>query len=306
MARTIRFSQVLWLLTTAWLVACGRLSFDPLLGGGPTGDTPPDMAMDASTATDALIAVQLDAPAGLDAAIPIDAAVPPPIDSPAPAPVVSVASNLALTAVCGANPVGQSLVVQNTGNADLIINNASASDSFQVTPSTTQIAPGDSATFTVDPPVAIIGEHRDGQTMPGTLTLDTNAGPHAVSLSALVKGANIDNSVTTPPLLLRALDGSCPAQNVTLTNHGTSSVQLNGFGTDLALTGISGVTIAPAATRAITIRPTICTGASSTFDTSISFAANSGNSTASALCDAPQIDVTIQVAFNSTGGCACS
>lgn len=292
MAHTIRFSQVLWLLTMAWLAGCGRLGFDPF------EHEPPGQSPDAPVAGDAAQIAFEDAPGGRDAPVIHDA----PPDTPPAVPQIEVAANLALTTTCGATPVATTLVVKNTGTADLTFTSSTASGAFSVTNAPSVIAPGAMATLGVVPPAAVVGTDRGGATKQGTLTLTTNAGTKTVALVATVAGANIDNNQAN--LAFTATDGSCPVpRSVTIRNSGTTAVTLNQLAASgVAFTGFTGGTLNAGMSAIVTVRPTICTSGAGT-SAVIAFTASSG---ASGLCVTTPVNVTLSIAASSTSGCACS
>jgi hypothetical protein len=317
-ARTIRFSRLLWLLTTAWIAACGRVSFDPLSQAGLFLDAG---ELDA-TGTGHLDAVTIPAPDAPGTPAPDGPGTPPadgpgtptqdaaaPVDTaPPPAPKIEVPPTLAFAPVCGANPVDQLLTVKNIGTADLEITSATlaANDpNFQVIDVQTPIAPNQTGTITLQPRMATIGNDRSGGTFKSTLTLETNAETVLVSLEATVEGANVDNKVNGV-VNITGGGATCPAAvGVQITNNGSSGVTLNQLvASGISITGFSGGTLNAGASTIINVRPTSCTG-NSTTSTVINFSANSG-STLTALCAGQPITVNLQVAFNSTGGCACN
>lgn len=281
---------MLWLLTTVWLAACGRLGFDEL-GGGVSKPLP-----DAPLAPDDGQIVVADA---LTPDAPPDA----PPDGPPAAPKVEVASSLALVTTCGAAPAESELVVANTGTAELTIASATATNGFQVTSATDAIAAGDSATFTIAPPMAVVGTDRGGAIKTGTLTLTTNAGTHTVALEATVQGANITVSVAT--VAFTATNGTtCPApRTVTISNTGNTSVAIEQlFASGVTLSGFTGGTIDANSSTSVTIQPAIC-GASSTV---LALDAASGSSGDNAVCVTATVNITLNIAASSTSGCPCS
>jgi hypothetical protein len=285
-ARTSTFSQVLWLLTTVWLAACGRLGFDEL-GGGVSKPLP-----DAPIAPDGQTADALTPDAPPDATL----------DGPVAAPNIEVASSLALVTTCGAAPAESELVVTNTGTAELTIASATATNAFAVTSGPTAIAAGDSATFAIAPPMAVVGTDRGGTSKTGTLTLMTNAGTRTVQLAAAVQGANLAVSVTD--IAFVASDGSCPGpRTVTISNTGNTSVAIDPLPADgVTLSGFTGGTIDANSSTSVTIDPSRC-GRSSTV---LPFDAASGSSSDNAVCVTATVNITLNITASSTSGCACS
>jgi hypothetical protein len=286
---------VLWLLTTVWLAACGRLGFDEL--GDGAGKPLPDAPI---APDDGQIAVA-DA-ATPDAPGPPDAPPDAPPDTPPAAPKLEVASSLALVTTCGAAPAERELVVTNTGTAELTIASATATNAFAVTSGPTAIAAGDSATFTIAPPMAVVGTDRGGASKTGTLTLMTNAGTQTVALQATVQGANI--AVSAANVAFTATNGSCPApRTVTISNTGNTSIAIEQlFASGVTLSGFTGGTIDANSSTSVTIEPARCGAAS----TALAFDAASGASGDNALCVTATVNITLNIAASSSSGCACS
>jgi len=282
-------------VTTVWLAACGRLGFDEL-GGGVAKPLP-----DAPIAPDDGQIGVADA-ATPDALVPVDAPPDAPPDGPPAAPRLEVASSLALVTTCGAAPAESELVVTNTGTAELTIASATATNAFEVISGPTAIAAGDSATFTIAPPMAVVGTDRGGASKTGTLTLTTNAGTQIVQLQATVQGANV--AVSAANVAFNAANGTCPGpRTVTISNTGNTSVVLGQlFASGVTLSGFTGGTLDANSSTSVTLQPSRC-GASSTV---LALDAASGSSGNNALCVSATINVTLNIAASSTSGCACS
>jgi hypothetical protein len=189
-ARTTQLAAVLWISTTGWLTGCGRLWFDP------SRDQPGGAVADAPLA-DAQADATPDAPTLVDA-------------TAAPAPILEVAPSLSMNIACGATPQAKTLTVTNSGNAALMINDATVTgDAFMLILSPVVIAPGDSGTFTIEPPMAVIGTDLGGSVKRATLRIESNAPVATVDLEANVIGANI---IVTPPspLDFTGTSGACP------------------------------------------------------------------------------------------------
>jgi hypothetical protein len=288
-ARTRSVSWFLWLLTSSWLAACGRFEFDAL-GSAPPGDPPGTPPGDPPG----------DAPPG--DAPPGDA--PPDNADNTPAPVLQVATMLALDALCGVPPdtIPVQLAVTNTGTADLVIDSATVPDAseFGVSPGPTQIAPGATEMITVRPPRADIGTHRAGTMVTDTLTLQTNAGTREVALVATVVGANIDLQMPAGATELRFTSSSdCPApQTVVVRNTGNAAITIDQLvANGVAFSGFSGGSIARGTSVTTAVRP---------FTTSE--CAASGRlvyEAASGLCATTELDVTLDIT-GSSSSCFCS
>ena len=223
MARTNDFPRVLWLVTSAWLVGCGRIGFgaqegdpQPPLADAPAGGVPDA----ASTPSDALVVI--DAPVAIDAA--------PPIDSSIPAGTPGIAFVIPhMTTTCGAGASQVTATVSNPGTADLVVSNITlaAGEAFQVTgafPMT--IAPNASAMFVITALPAVVGTDRGGQIKSDTLVIDANATTTPVTIETTVTGANIDVTVpASAQLAFSDSSGQCPApQPATIKNSGNATV----------------------------------------------------------------------------------
>jgi hypothetical protein len=278
-------SWILWLLTTSWLAACGRLEFDALVPappGGPPDTATPDAAMPDTAMADA-----------------------PPDNPPEPAPNLEVATALALNTQCGdASGMPAQLEVTNRGTADLVISSASVpgASPFRVTQVPPRIAPGATAMITVVPPMAIVGTDRAGTTFDDTLTLRTNAGDRRVALVATVTGANIDLQMPAGATTLQFTAASgCPApQTVVVTNTGTAAITIDQLAANgVAFSGFSGGSIGAGTSKTTTVRP-FTNGACAAVGM-LGYQAASG---ASGLCVTTEFQVTLSIMSSSS--CFCS
>jgi hypothetical protein len=206
-ARTIRFSQVLWLMTTAWLAACGRLGFD-------TGDHGAGGVPDAAGIASELI----DAPGALTLMV-----TSPPI-----------------TSRCGNAPGTFSIMVQNTSSralsitsADLVTTNPTMGQVFAVQSGfPLSIDQGAVQTIEVVPPMAIVGTDSAKAVKTAMLTLHLDdATTVTVPLSSTVVGANLEitaPAANPPSLAFTSSSGNCPinTRQVTVLNAGNADVNV--------------------------------------------------------------------------------
>jgi hypothetical protein len=205
-ARTTQLAAVLWMSTAGWLTGCGRLWFDPSRdqqGGALADASLPDAPADAAP----------------DASVP-DA-------TPGPAPVLEVAPKLTMDIACGSTPEATTLMVTNSGNADLMITNVRViGDAFTLKVVPLLIAPGTSSAFSIEPPMAVIGTDLGGSGKSATLEIESNAPLAMVELAATVIGANI---IVTPPspLDFTGTSGVCPApKSFAVKNTGNQTIQV--------------------------------------------------------------------------------
>jgi hypothetical protein len=225
-ARTSQLATLLWMSTSTWLGGCGRLWFS-----GPDKDSVGSLP---------------DAPPMIDAAggPAVDAAVDAPDDvAIASAPVMDVAPMLTTTVSCGAAPQQASLAVMNKGNADLQITNATITGAaFQLKVVPVRIAPGAMASFSILPPMAVVGSDLGGDVKHGMLKIESNAGIAMVDLEATILGANL--VMTAPrPFSLQGSSGACPSPaQVSVQNMGNSSATV-----DPSLTGPFGFSFSSSA-----------------------------------------------------------
>lgn len=284
MARTTQLAAVLWMSTAGWLSACGRWWFD-------TSNGAPDAPTTDASMTDS----QVDAPVDATTDAPDDVAA-------APAPQLVAPPKLTMDTACGNTPQPASLVVTNSGNADLMITNASLTgDPFQVKSMPVLIAPGATGTFSIEPPMAVIGTDLGGSLKQATLKIESNAGTTMVDLEAKIMGANL---VLTPPspLDFTSSSGACPASKLfSVTNTGnlpilvTPAVQAP-FGFDFSLP--SDPMLQPGASVVIDVRPVTnqCAGAGN-----IGFTVASG----ATLCKADPL-VLVELDIQGSTVCQCS
>jgi hypothetical protein len=275
-ARTTRLATVLWISTAVWLAGCGRLWFDGVNDGAdPPADGP-----------------EVDVPAP-DA--PDDIAV-------ASAPRLDVAPKLTMSTECGGATPLSSLVVMNSGTADLTIDNASLTgDPFQVKAVPLIIAPGASGTFKIEPPMAVVGTDRGGDVKRGTLKIESNAGVAMVDLEATVIGANL--VMTAPvPINFTSSSGACPAsKQFSIQNTGNVTVTVvpdvaSPFA--FAFSSSSDTVLAAGESLFINVRPV--TSSSCAGSGAVGFTAASGT-----VCtDGPPFHVTFNIQGSST--CQCS
>jgi hypothetical protein len=281
---------VLWLLTTTWLAACGRLGFDVDHGG--LGNGLPD-APAPGTAIDAAI----DAPAG---------------------PAVAVAAMPSITTACGSAPKAFLITLKNPGDQELVIDGADVMTTaptqgnvFSVPAAQfpVRIAPGAMGTLAVAPPRAVVGTDRANKTKSGMLTLHTNAAvaPGAIAIDALITGANLDlMPAGTSNLTFTNTSGDCPLfQTLTVKNTGTDPItvaQLSASG--VASAGFSGGVIAPGQTMMTDFRP--FTSSECAVSGVLSYDASSGAS-GPGLCTAPVVvNVTLDITGSPASSCSCS
>jgi hypothetical protein len=285
-ARTSQLATLLWLSTSTWLGGCGRLWFQ-----GPDNDpvgSVPDAPPMIDAAVDALADAAVDAPD--DVAI-------------ASAPVMDVAPALTTTVSCGAPPQAATLAVMNKGNANLEITNATVTGAaFQVTSAPVLIAPGAMASFSIKPPMAVVGTDLGGDVKRGKLKIESNAGIAMVDLEATIVGANL--VMTAPqPFRLQGSSGACPSSaQVSIQNMGNSSATV-----DPSLTGPFGFSFSSSADpvllpgETLIIDVHVVTSSACSGSGTVGFAASSGP-----IC---QISSPTSAAFNilgSSSGCSCS
>jgi hypothetical protein len=210
-ARTVRFSQVLWILTTVWLAACGRIGFGAGDNGG-SGGVPDAGGIGSKPPGDGAV----NAP---------DAPTAPPPDSAPIGPQIAVIAPGTMQTFCGGSTPPGTLAIQNIGDQDLQVSNILTTNGFtnesKITSAT--IKPGQTTTLSILPPKAIVGTDLGGAEKTGMVQLTTNV-PDApsmqVPLTATVVGANITITAVTngvpKNLVFEASSGSCPAsQSVT-------------------------------------------------------------------------------------------
>jgi hypothetical protein len=288
-ARTSQLATLLWMSTATWLAGCGRLWFQ-----GPDKDPVGSLP---------------DAPPMIDAAV-VDAGADAAVDAPddvaiASAPVMDVAPMLTTTVSCGAAPQQASLTVTNKGNADLQITNATITGApFQLKAIPLMIAPGAMASFSILPPMAIVGTDLGGDVKHGTLKIESNAGNAMVDLEATILGANLVMTPMPPqPLTFQGSSGACPSsQQVSIQNMGnsTASVDANvtgpfGFG----FSSSSDRVLSPGETLIIDVH--VVTSSACSGSGSVGFIG-----TSSSICQiSGQANATYNI-LGSSSGCSCS
>lgn len=306
---------MLWLLTTAWLAACGRLGFD----SGESG-----------------IKNQLP-----DAAITDDA----PTDTPQPiGPKVAVGELPAMTATCGATASTYQIPLSNPGDQELVISSAdvgaaavqlapddhrgarstrivsTGSDMYRVlTDLPLTIPAGGSAMLEVQPPDAVPGTDRAKSVKTATLTLATNDPGNAslaVDLASTVIGANLDVKVvgSANPLTmnLNGTSGNCPAQSkVQITNTGNLAVTANltissgsgGINVAFASGAFTGGKMNPGAVQTPSFQP-FTNGTCQITGGKITI--SGGSSGATGVCtDDTDVTVNLNITGSSSGSCNC-
>ena len=293
MARTTRFSQVLWSLTIAWLAACGRVGFDPF-GGANSGGVPD---------------------AGLDAA----ADAPPdtaPTDARPVGPVLMVMVPT-MNTECGNVPDASSLTLANTGDRPLVIAKLTGTQNVVVTDQLTTaavavpsftlqslplpmtIGPGTSARIDVIPPAAIVGTDVGGTIKTGSFTVETGAGMITqVNLAATVVGANL--AITVPATTtINMVSSGCPSQTVTLANSGNATAQISvTVSSGLGLAGFTSGAIAQ--TRNTMVRA-VTSSECSASGLTMQYQVVSG-----IVCQAPPSTLTVNYQINGGSPCSCS
>ncbi len=150
-------------------------------------------------------------------------------------PAALLPSSLPFTVECGKPATSQRFQVVNSGNQELLVKSASASDGFVIVaelPMTVQ--PGAAIVIEVKPPAAVIGTDRGGSVKTGTLTVDTDdpSGTSPIALRATVLGANLElvNAENTPlPRLdLISQTSACPSPGaVFVRNTGNRSANVS-------------------------------------------------------------------------------
>src|SRR6185295_6525078 len=130
-----------------------------------------------------------------------------------------------------------SFPIQNTGDGPLVIN-ATATGGFVVTSALPMtIAAGATASLSVRPPEAVVGNAVGGDVLDETLTITTNeltGSPHHVALQSTVIGAN-----------LRLIDAQgVPISSITFNTNqqcpGPATIRVQNFGNAAATVAISG------------------------------------------------------------------
>ncbi len=290
---------MLWLVTSTWLVGCGRVGFGDV-DRGPPGDL-------------------VDAPATPDAATPLDAAQP--IDAsmiidgrviPAPGgPKLTVGTVPAMTTVCGSAPTSVAFEISNPGDLDLEISSLpSTANGFHITQAGAELAlpvrikAGKAVTFEIEPPAAVIGTDIGGSTKRAIFTVTSNAvdtPTTELAVAATVIGANIAVTVPAPPasLAFSNASGVCPTPRAaTIRNNGnanaTVTVRLPG---EFAMTGNSTAPVAAAGVMTRNFRPFTSAACSGT-------AVIEYEVTGGANCGASGV-ITLNATFNITGTSSC-
>jgi hypothetical protein len=211
------------LVTSSWLIGCGRVGF------GDVDREPPGGLLDAPAAP--------DAPSAPDAPPPLDAA---PTDSTLPAPTgpkLSVGSVPAMTTECGSTPATFAFELSNPGDMELTITKLPTDvDGFRlalrggtlVLP--LRIPAGGTVKIEVRPPDAVIGTDVGGSIKTAIAKIESNAVDQPlteIELLATVMGANILVTVPAPPttLAFSGSSGNCPQPRAaTVRNTGNLSV----------------------------------------------------------------------------------
>jgi hypothetical protein len=281
-ARTARFSQVLWSLTLAWLTGCGRVGFDPF--GDDVGALPDAAVQDAPP--DAIGAV-------------VQVTVP------------------AMTTECGNAASGYQLTIANPGDQPLVITKltpkqnvivviqatavvvTNVSFTVQSGPLPLTVLPGASTMLGIVPPEAVVGTDIGGTSKTGSFTLETDTGAISqVDLAATVVGANI--TITTPATTtidMMSSTGVCPSQSVTIGYSGNATAQVTvQVSSGLGLAGFTSGGVMQAKTT--TVRPITssqCAASGMTMQYQVS----------GIVCQTPAVlDVSYQITGAST--CSCS
>ncbi|HEX4420091.1 MAG TPA: hypothetical protein VH165_19385 [Kofleriaceae bacterium] len=309
---------MLWLLTAAWLAACGRLGFDAAGDGSHSG------LPDAAASADAPAAGADAAPAG---------------------PKVMVTGMPAMIAQCGIAPQTYQIMLANPGDQELAITGidvgattiepvvgtlVGSSPAQRAAVGSGSGSPGNAYTvltalplyipanttgvLQLKPPDSTVGTDRANTNKHATLTLTTNApGAEAFPLDVvtLVTGANIDVAIvgTTGDVLnLNGTSGNCPAnRKISVTNSGTQSVTLqtlasgtsSGLGVEVA-SGFNGGTLAGGAAATTTFKP--FTSSACTVDGGTLI--YSGGS-ASGVCTT-DVQITVNLSITgASGSCSC-
>jgi hypothetical protein len=291
---------VLWVLTTAWLAACGRIGFGDGVShdAGGLGAAPPGDAVVSTPGADA------------PAAPPIDAPGTSPSPDAAPPPAVSVTDDgVTMAATCGSSVVGHSITITNVGGQPLVLSNVKISAGFKiVSGKAATVMPSANAMFTVQPLPAQVGTDVGGTTRPGTLTMDTNDSNNlklSVPLTANIIGANIqvtdipNGDLATLTMVIPATDGACPAPqsfSFKITDTGSANVQLDAAG-QLKFTGFTGGAISGNTQVTTLVTPT--SGNDCTQTTTISIGPQSGFS---GVCQTAAITVTYDFSGGSGSG----
>jgi len=300
-ARTNDLSRVLWLVTSTWLVGCGRVGF------GDLDRDPGDPLADAPVQIDA--AAPIDTPA-IDALV-IDGPV-----TPAPAgPKLTVGAVPTMTTTCGGAAPAVIVDVSNDGDQDLVITDLPSDvDGFRVettsgdtTPLT--LPPAKKITLRVTPPQAVIGNDIGGNTKNATLKILSNSTGEPkrdVLLEATIQGANIVVFAPAPPLPLAFSSASgCPGgQTATIQNTGNVRVTVGVLAPpEFAMTGSSSAAVSPLGTLSRSFRPITSSpcSTSAVIEYTVSGGANCGSSSA--------ISASLNATLNIGGGastCFCS
>lgn len=133
-------------------------------------------------------------------------------------PAALIPSSLPFTVECGKPTTSQRFQVINSGNQELLVRGATATDGFVIVaelPMTVQ--PGAAIVIEVKPPAAVVGTDRGGSVKTGTLTVDTDdpAGTPPIALRATVLGANLElvnaANAPLPRLDLASSTAACPS-----------------------------------------------------------------------------------------------
>jgi hypothetical protein len=286
-ARTVRFSQVLWLLTTAWLASCGRIGF-----GAHGDDSPPPID---APGIPSVIDAMPDAPRG---------------------PILGVVPPAQQAAQCGDMPAPQVLTLENHGDQDLVV---SALDINPVSPndpryaftsdfSPMTIAKGGSATVTLQPPTTTIGTDFANTVIANSLQFHTNepALPAPIPVSLKVTGANVIANPTT--LTFTGTGGKCPADiPVKLTNTGTKAIDLtaNGSsGVNALASGFNSGSLPANSTVTVLVHVTTSSACTNANNGMLIIDAMSGT-----VCNATgsiTLDASLSITGSASGTCFCS
>ncbi len=222
-------------------------------------------------------------------------------------PSASFATSLEVSVECGVvEPMPRELQVTNTGDAELLISNATAGGGFVVmTPFPISIPPAGTTTISIRPPAAVIGTDRSGDQHTGTLELATNEDtpPPKVSLSATVVGANLeitDGSGNAAQFMFSESSGVCPApQTAVIVNSGDLEATLAiSDQSGLAVSGFTGGTITGGAGQSILVRPV--TAGPCAYSGQVTYVVTG------AVCTETPLVLEGAVAITGASTCACS
>ncbi len=175
---------------------------------------------------------------------------------PPPAPAISVQQTAVdFGTVAFAQSVQQTIVITNTGTADLEITGIESDVSGLTFDTTTfTLAPGGSQTVTIAFPSSTVGEFS------GTITIssnDPNTATQTLSVSVTVQTEPVPMLVVgTPAIDFGSIDAEKTAQKTfTITNTGTAPLEITGIESDVSgLTfDTTMFTLAPNSSRTITI-----------------------------------------------------